>query len=137
MNLLAVPVGLLQGLDDQGRGRGAHCDLLGLTIMILLLFMFPLVAAFTCVATVDFLVGGDLVADYVLLTVACLFWTVSWTVIFKPFQSPVALAMSSPGLRFFMISDLSFIMIRTLVVLVRGCSHIVICDQGKLVGMWK
>ena len=49
-NLLAVPVGLLQGLDDQGRGRGAHCDLLGLTIMILLLFMFPLVAAFTCVA---------------------------------------------------------------------------------------
>ena len=103
-NLLAVPVGLLQGLDDQGRGRGAHCDLLGLTIMILLLFMFPLVAAFTSVATVDFPVGsGDLVAvvaDYVLLTVACLFWTVSWTVIFKPFQSPVALAMSSPGLRF-------------------------------------
>ena len=103
-NLLAVPVGLLQGLDDQGRGRGAHCDLLGLTIMILLLFLFPLVAAFTCVATVDFPVGsGDLVAvvaDYVLLTVACLFWTVSWTVIFKPFQSPVALAMSSPWLRF-------------------------------------
>ena len=106
-------MGLLQGLDDQGRGRGAHCDLLGLTIMILFLFMFPLVAALTCVATVDFLVGGgdhvvavgsdDLLAvvvDYVLLTVACLFWTVSWTVIFKPFQSPVALAMSSPGLRF-------------------------------------
>ena len=106
-------MGLLQGLDDQGRSRGAHCDLLGLTIMILLLFMFPLVAAFTCVATVDFLVGGGdhvvavgsgdlvaVVADYVLLTVACLFWTVSWTVIFKPFQSPVALAMSSPGLRF-------------------------------------
>ena len=101
-------MGLLQGLDDQGRSRGAHCDLLGLTIMILLLFMFPLVAAFTCVATVDFLVGGgdhvvavgsgDLVA--VVLTVACLFWTVSWTVIFKPFQSPVALAMSSPGLSF-------------------------------------
>ena len=102
-------MGLLQGLDDQGRGRRAHCDLFGLTIMILLLFMFPLVAAFTCVATVDCLVvggdhvvavgSGDLVADYVLLTVACLFWTVSWTVIFKPFQSPVALAMSSPGLR--------------------------------------
>ena len=101
-------MGLLQGLDDQGRGRGAHCDLMGLTIMILLLFMFLLVAAFTCVATVDFLVGGgdhvvavgsgDLVA--VVLTVACLFWTVSWTVIFKPFQSPVALAMSSPGLSF-------------------------------------
>ena len=106
-------MGLLQGLDDQGRSRGAHCDLLGLTIMILLLFMFPLVAAFTCVATVDFLVGGGdhvvavgsgdlvaVVANYVLLTVACLFWTVSWTVIFKPFQSPVALAMSSPWLRF-------------------------------------
>ena len=106
-------MGLLQGLDDQGRGRGAHCDLLGLTIMLLLLSMFPLVAKFTCVATFDFLVGGadhvvavgngDLVAvvaDYVLLTVACLFWTVSWTVIFKPFQSPVALAMSSPWLRF-------------------------------------
>ena len=35
-----------------------------------------------------------------------------------------------------MISDLSFIMIMTLVVLIRGCSHIVICDQGKLVGGW-
>ena len=85
-NLLAVPVGLLQGLDDQGRGRGAHCDLLGLTIILLLLLTFPLVAAFTCVATVDFLVGGSdhvvavgsgdlvaVVADYVVLTVACLF----------------------------------------------------------------
>ena len=49
-NLLAIPVGLLQGLDDQGRGRGAHCDLLGLTTMILLLFVFPLLAAFTRVA---------------------------------------------------------------------------------------
>merc|ERR1719435_202682 len=28
--------------------------------------------------------------------VACLFWIFSWTVTFKPFQSPVALAMSSP-----------------------------------------
>lgn len=28
--------------------------------------------------------------------VACLFWIVSWTVIFRPFQSLVALAMSSP-----------------------------------------
>ena len=33
-----------------------------------------------------------------------------------------------------MISDSSFIMIRTLVVLVRGCSHIVICDHGKVGG---
>merc|ERR1712150_461455 len=33
---------------------------------------------------------------------ACLFWTVSWTVIFRPFQSVVAFMMSSPiflGLR--------------------------------------
>merc|ERR1719290_532356 len=29
-------------------------------------------------------------------TLACLFWIVSWTVIFRPFQSPVAFAMSSP-----------------------------------------
>merc|ERR1711955_10050 len=28
--------------------------------------------------------------------VACLFWIFSWTVTFRPFQSPVALAMSSP-----------------------------------------
>eukprot|EP00091_Calanus_sinicus_P004565 TRINITY_DN148_c0_g1_i13.p2 TRINITY_DN148_c0_g1~~TRINITY_DN148_c0_g1_i13.p2 ORF type:complete len:137 (+),score=17.57 TRINITY_DN148_c0_g1_i13:142-552(+) len=28
--------------------------------------------------------------------VACLFWILSWTVTFRPFQSPVALAMSSP-----------------------------------------
>merc|ERR1719247_2262697 len=28
--------------------------------------------------------------------VACLFWIFSWTVTFNPFQSPVALAMSSP-----------------------------------------
>ena len=64
LHLLTVTVRLLQGLDDQGRGRGAHCDLLGLTIMILLLFMFPLVAAFTCVATVDFPVGnGDHVVE--------------------------------------------------------------------------
>merc|ERR1719382_1548750 len=28
--------------------------------------------------------------------VACLFWIFSWTVTFKPFQSPVALAISSP-----------------------------------------
>lgn len=29
-------------------------------------------------------------------TAACLFWMVSFTVILRPFQSPVALAMSSP-----------------------------------------
>merc|ERR1719414_43347 len=29
-------------------------------------------------------------------TVACLFWILSWTVTLSPFQSPVALVMSSP-----------------------------------------
>lgn len=35
-------------------------------------------------------------ADGTTEIVACLFWMVNWTVIFKPFQSLVALAMSSP-----------------------------------------
>merc|ERR1719474_372279 len=35
-------------------------------------------------------------AEGTTLTLACRFWMVSWTVIFKPFQSWVALAMSSP-----------------------------------------
>lgn len=35
-------------------------------------------------------------ADGTTLIVACLFWIVKQTVIFKPFQSAVALAMSSP-----------------------------------------
>merc|ERR1719249_534461 len=35
-------------------------------------------------------------AEGTTLTLACLFWMVSLTVIFKPFHSEVALAMSSP-----------------------------------------
>lgn len=35
-------------------------------------------------------------ADGTTETAACLFWMVSWTVTRRPFQSPVALAMSSP-----------------------------------------
>lgn len=35
-------------------------------------------------------------ADGTTEIVACLFWMVSWTVIFRPFQSLVALAISSP-----------------------------------------
>merc|ERR1719378_1653578 len=35
-------------------------------------------------------------AEGTTLTLACLFWMVSLTVIFRPFQSEVALAMSSP-----------------------------------------
>merc|ERR1719466_555034 len=35
-------------------------------------------------------------ADGTTDTVACLFWIFSWTVTFRPFQSPVAFAMSSP-----------------------------------------
>merc|ERR1719415_290967 len=35
-------------------------------------------------------------ADGTTLQVACLFWIFSWTVTLRPFQSPVALAMSSP-----------------------------------------
>lgn len=35
-------------------------------------------------------------ADGTTDTCACRFWMVSWTVTRKPFQSPVALAMSSP-----------------------------------------
>merc|ERR1712198_587837 len=35
-------------------------------------------------------------ADGTTSTAACLFWMVSLTVILRPFQSPVALAMSSP-----------------------------------------
>ena len=35
-------------------------------------------------------------ADGTTATVACRFWMVSWTVTRRPFQSPVALAISSP-----------------------------------------
>merc|ERR1719308_817075 len=35
-------------------------------------------------------------AEGTTLTLACLFWMVSLTVIFRPFHSEVALAMSSP-----------------------------------------
>jgi len=35
-------------------------------------------------------------ADGTTATVACRFWMVSWTVTRRPFQSPVAFAISSP-----------------------------------------
>ena len=41
-----------------------------------------------------FMINDD--AEGTTSTLACLFWITSLTVIFRPFQSPVALAMSSP-----------------------------------------
>ena len=61
------------------------------------------------------------------LTVACLFWTVSWTVIFSPFQSPVAFAMSSPGNCVFLFCISLFICILYLIVYLCFCVLLFFC----------
>lgn len=62
--------------------------------------MLPLCLMFFCFLRS---LGGSLralmineAADGTTEIVACLFWMVNWTVILRPFQSLVALAMSSP-----------------------------------------
>lgn len=61
---------------------------------------FPLCLIFFCLlrslgGSFNALMTKD-AADGTTVIVACLFWIVNWTVIFKPFQSLVALAISSP-----------------------------------------
>lgn len=82
-DLLPVTRRLLQSLDDQSRRRGNHLDLK------------HRVESSSCLHTAEFIFTTEAEANLI-RTAACLFWMVSFTVILRPFQSPVALAMSSP-----------------------------------------